>query len=66
MIYRNWLFGFVLVASIIICEKSYSQFPQLHFVTYKIEDGLTSNNITCFYQDSKGFLWKQVLYLLLQ
>ncbi|MBK7108126.1 MAG: two-component regulator propeller domain-containing protein [Chitinophagales bacterium] len=57
MIYRNWLFGFVLVASIIICEKSYSQFPQLHFVTYKIEDGLTSNNITCFYQDSKGFLW---------
>lgn len=34
-----------------------AQFPQLYFETYTTADGLSSNNITCLYQDTEGFLW---------
>jgi ligand-binding sensor domain-containing protein len=37
-----------------------SQKPELGFGTYRListDDGLPSNNVTCFVQDKKGFIW---------
>src|SRR4030095_416819 len=34
-----------------------AQQPQLHFENITTANGLSSNEITCFYQDHDGFLW---------
>lgn len=57
MIHHKYIYGFCLAILLIVFQKSYSQFPQLSFESYYTTDGLSSNNITCVYQDSKGFLW---------
>lgn len=57
MIHHKCLYGFCVAISLLVCQISYCQFPQLFFETYQTNDGLSSNNISCVYQDSKGFLW---------
>src|SRR5437773_2119744 len=34
-----------------------AQFPQLHFENITMSNGLSNNEVTCFYQDRDGFLW---------
>ena len=34
-----------------------AQFPDLHFENLTTSNGLSNNEVTCFYQDRDGFLW---------
>lgn len=55
------LFAHLLLpfAWVMVCfgHASSSSFPQFYFHTITTSQGLSSNEITCLYQDRDGFLW---------
>ena len=48
---------FSLILLINFNESSYCQNESLHFEHIGIEEGLSNENVTCIFQDSKGYLW---------
>lgn len=48
LVFLPFLFGIV---------NTQAQFPQLHFENLNTSNGLSNNEVTCFYQDRDGFLW---------
>ncbi len=52
-----WFSCLLLMAAFGLCNRAYCQFPQLSFEVLSTSNGLSSNNITCIYQDRQGFLW---------
>lgn len=52
----NRIFGYLIILSCIFFANSFSQ-KQINFVNLNIENGLSSNTINGFAQDSLGFLW---------
>jgi len=48
---------FSLILLINFNESSYCQNESLHFGHIGIEEGLSNENVTCIFQDSKGYLW---------
>ncbi|MFN3939305.1 MAG: two-component regulator propeller domain-containing protein, partial [Chitinophagales bacterium] len=57
MLQHKRIFLFIFIAFCAVINTAFGQFPQFYFETYTTSDGLSSNNITCLYQDTKGFLW---------
>lgn len=47
------LFAIFFFHTLVCCAQNYP----LHFENYTTANGLSNNNVTCFYQDNKGFLW---------
>jgi len=47
----------LLIAFLFGPETGFSQAPVLSFRQISIEQGLSSNNVTCIFQDSHGFMW---------
>ena len=52
----------VLLISILCCVSFYgnaqkNSSSKLHFEYFTIAEGISQNNISCVFQDSKGFLW---------
>ncbi|MFI5134690.1 MAG: two-component regulator propeller domain-containing protein, partial [Chitinophagales bacterium] len=52
-LYRLALFFLFLT----IAESAFPQVPDFHFQNITTANGLSSNEITCIYQDHDGFLW---------
>jgi len=52
----------ILCIQLLFTERSNAQFPQLFFENITTQDGLSSNVVTCLYQDKKGFLWIGTTY----
>ncbi len=53
---RRNTFTILLLVCLSILEI-YGQKKSLHFEYLTVDDGLSSNYVTCIYQDSRGFLW---------
>ncbi|MCK4820548.1 hypothetical protein KA005_32585 [bacterium] len=50
-------FNICFVLFIIIPLVIYPQSPDLKFEHLAMDDGLSSNSVSCIFQDSKGFMW---------
>lgn len=49
--------NFVFLPFLFAMLTTQAQFPQLHFENITTLNGLSNNEVTCFYQDRDGFLW---------
>ena len=61
IVIKKSIFYFFLVASFSFFSTQLSaqsvNKPYYHFKNFNISDGVMSNNTTCVFKDSKGFLW---------
>jgi signal transduction histidine kinase/ligand-binding sensor domain-containing protein/DNA-binding response OmpR family regulator len=48
---------FILISILPLSWDIYAQPPAYQFRHLDVNDGLTDNQVTCFFKDAKGFLW---------